>query len=74
MNKRDKRLRKCRNNKREGDISSCKIKQNEVNKALHIAKLVYFKKLSKNYKKITSRTLEDLEIDLLCKTKTKWTC
>lgn len=45
MNKRDKRLRKCRNNKREGDISSCKIKQNEVNKVLHIAKLAYFKKL-----------------------------
>ena len=45
MNKRDKSLRKYRNNKREGDISSCKIKQNEVNKALRIAKLAYFKNL-----------------------------
>lgn len=52
MNKRDKRLRKYRNNKREGDISSCKIKENEVNKALSIAKLAYFKNLLNENKKL----------------------
>ena len=52
MNKHDKRLRKDRNNKREGDISSCKIKQNEVNKALRIAKLAYFKNLLNENKKL----------------------
>ena len=43
MNERDKRLRRCRNTTRKIDISSCKIKRNEVNIALCKARPAYFK-------------------------------
>ena len=57
MKERDKCLRKCRNTKREVDVSSYKRKRNEVNIALRKAKSAYFRNLLSENKKLLRELL-----------------